>query len=317
MNNFDFSMYDNEDNENVSIKPNETAKKTSSDFDFSSYDNQESPVNMSEEQEQKEFFNKIKKNIRPYRPLREEGFSKGLLKGATANFSESIPGLEKYSKISEEEEKGAMHGELVGAFLPISAVSKVLTAPFQILKGLTKFGKAGQTAISIAQHAATGAGYGSLKQGAEVSKGNEFDVEKVAEEAMTFGVFGALFEAVPLAYRWAKSLNPQQKSEVFVKNIIPENLSPSQYEFYEKEVVPQLQKGAENEYKSALETATKENDLKFEKKMKQIQAEHEADLFDPKTNRQLSPEEYANKQKEFQNEIRRVQEEASKGFSRN
>jgi hypothetical protein len=272
-------------------------------------------IDNSEEQEQKDFYKKIRQNIKPYTPLKEEGFSKGLLKGATANFSESIPGLEDYSKIKEGEELGAMHGEFIGAALPIGGVFKALKKPFQVLEGLTNFGKLGKAGINIAKQATVGAAYGGLKQGAEVAKGNEFDTEKVAEEAMTFGLFGSLFEAVPAAYQWAKSLNPKQKSEMFVKNIIPEDLSPSQYKFYESEVVPELQKVAQTEYQSALETATNENNLKYHQELSNVKAKHEADLFDMKSNRQISPDEYAQKQKEYQNQVKKIQQDHQRNTS--
>jgi len=228
-------------------------------------------------------------------------FLKSLLSGATAGFSEYFDTL----KPNPESQKN-IPGQFFGAVIPIGLTFKAISYPFKAIQGLTQFGRIGKGALDIAQHATTGAAYGLEKETVKAVKGEEFEPENIAVESALFAAFGGVAKAIPAARNWIKSLNTNQQSQLLVDGVIPDNLTPNQYKFYEQEVLPQLRKNAEQEYQTALQDAIKESDLKYQQDLANVRAKHEADLFEMQKNKNLSQQEFATSQSEYQNKLKQV-----------
>ena len=304
MNSVDWSLYDEEAVPSATPKERSETSKTK-EVDWGVYDpeSEEKPYigqykHLTPSQYQKLSPEK-KKELQNYVPL--TGFAKGIAKGATLGYSELIPGLKV-----EEHEVGAGPGEFVGMVAPIGLIGKALSFPFRALQGLYNFSKPAQAGLRIAQSATTGGLYGAGKETAEVAKGNEFSVGNVASEAATFGVLHGLFEATPAAYKWVKSLKPKQQSQMLVEGIIPDNLTPSEYKFYESEVVPELQKAAEAEYKNSLEKAVQENDAAYKTKLENTKAEFEQGVYERAQKNEMNESEYNKSQEEYRNKLKQV-----------
>jgi len=221
-----------------------------------------------------------------------KGFVKGALSGATLGLSEKIPGLQK-----EETDLLSGFGELAGVTAPIGLIGKAISIPFK-MSGLMNYA-AGRIGLS----ASTGAAYSTGKQ---LVKGEGIDPVEVATEAAEFGVLHGLFEAAPKAYRWLKSLNTQQQADMLLEGVIPKNLNPNQYKFYETEVVPEIQKAAQMEYEQSLKQATEDLNKEFSQKMQNVKAQHENDLIKQAQEKQLSQQEFQNAQQEYQNKLKQV-----------
>ncbi len=310
MSSFNFSDYDYEDDILPVVKPKPTQQKQpikqNTSFDFDLYDDappEEKPYSLQYAQYTPSQYEKLspekKKELQEYSPLK--GLAKGVAKGVSLGASEMIPGLE-----IQEHEVGAGPGEFLGVVAPISLAAKAISYPFKALQGLTNFGKVGQAVTRTAQSASTGALYGAGKETIEAVKGNEFIPGNVAKEAALFGILHGAFESGTGAYQWLKSLRPAQQSELLVKGVIPENMTPNQYKFYQDEIIPELQARGKSEYEQAYKTAIEENNKLFEQEMANTQAAHENELYKKAQDKKLSAEEFAEDQKRYESKVKQI-----------
>ncbi len=237
-----------------------------------------------------------KKELQEYSPLK--GVAKGFLKGLSFGGSERVPELKV-----QEHETGAGVGEFLGAALPIHRVYKAIELPLKAIGGLMGFGRLGMGALKTGTALATGAVSGAAKQ---QTAGEGFDIGEISTEAAMFGALDGIFRGVPAGYNWLKSLKPAQQSEILVKGILPENLTPNQYKFYETEIAPELQKVAREEYQNALEKAVMENENTYRQELANVKAAHEEDLFKRSQKNELSDQEYARAQQDYQNKLKQV-----------
>lgn len=291
MNNFDFDLYDDEEPKKPDIitpqKPAEGTKKSSFDFDL--YDDEESskpPKNEIYEKfyKPKEYSDEEIKKMSPQDRyqyfqdlefgndyLKSGAFSKNAISSFTSGFSERIPELKPQE--GEQEGGSAILGKMVGDVAPFGLGFKLMGKALKLLPQTYKWSK---RALGVTGAFGVGAGIeGGHQYGAE----EEFDPGKILMAGSTVSLLHSLFQSTPTVYRWFKNLSETNKEAVLNKNLIPENLSPSDYKFYENEVVPELQKMAESEYKNAYEAAKQENDLMFKQEMQNIKAAHENELF--------------------------------------
>ena len=303
MNSFNWSDYEDEDFSQPIEKPKTTSKSEKKEsiknekFDWEDYGE-------SSEEERPYFgqyahltpseYEKLspekKKELQEYNPI--TGFFKGLVKGATAGATEHF----EPTKL-QEHETGSGLGEFLGAALPIGLTAKALSIPFK-MSGLLNYA-AGRIGLS----AATGATYSIEKQ---AIKGEGIKPIEIAAEAAEFGIAHSLFEAVPAAYRWIKSLKTSQQAEALVEGLIPKDLTPNQYKIYETEIAPEIQKVGQQKYQEALQQATEVNEQEFAQKMANVKAQHEDDLFKRAQEKQLSQQEYQKSQKDYENKLKQV-----------
>lgn len=324
---FDISMYSDHNNsedsepvsesrenaEPVTLKPNSYSQKQVEDFDVGSYQthsaektpektpedkiyqNYKTPEKTPEElkkmsvQERKDYAQDLKRE-REY--LQSAGFTKGLLSGVSLGATEKIPLL----KQQENESLGGL-GEVIGASAPIGLTMKALSIPFK-MTGLMNY-ITGRIGLS----ATTGATYSLEKQ---LIKGEGIDPLEVAEEAGTFGLLHGIFEAAPKAYNWIKSLNTKQQAQALAEGVIPKDLKPNQYKFYEEEVVPELQKAGQQKYEQAMQEATEANDKEFTQKMANVKAQHEDELFKRSQKQQINQEDYEQAKAQYKNKLKQV-----------
>ncbi len=319
MSNFDFSIYDEEDSSPLITKEKPPKPKNKS-FDFDDYEISETkedklkkslendkfyqavktPEYSPEEIRGMSFYDKMKyaeelETEQTY--LRTRGSTKAAASRLSFGQSEKYPGGELYG------EPGEVFGSLVGDVLPIAVAGSLIGVPLAIAGGLLNFGTKAMTATRIASSALTGAG---LEAGRQAVKGEGFDPAQIATQAIEFGAIHSLFELAPTAWNWIKSLNPGQQSEVLVKGVIPENLSPNQYKFYENEVLPEIQNVAKQEYEQAYAKAVEENNLSFEREMANTKAQHEKDLYEISKNKQASQEDFSKAQESYDNKLKQV-----------
>lgn len=257
MNSFDFSIYDDSDTtpSPKATKPVEEKGSKSQAFDFSSYDfteEQSQPINQSPEEESASkdpIYQKIKapdktleelKNMtvsekleyiqdvnRQREYLSSAGFVKGALSGATFGASENIEFLKP-----QPHENNAGLGQFVGAAIPITGVSKLLSYPVKkvfenapkLLKPLERF-----------LHAfGTGATYESGVQGVNAASGNEVDLSQIP---MTGAAFATIDSVLRIGGKLANNfmkLSPMHQAELLESGVVPEGLPKSQFETAEE-----------------------------------------------------------------------------------
>lgn len=292
---FNFDLYETPYEKSEEEKMQESATK---DITYQQYAvNHKTPEELKKlsATERREYIEDLAKE-REY--LSSAGFTKALLSEMTLGATEKIPILKP-----QEHEQLVGFGRLIGAAWPIGLTYKAISLPFKALDKIVKFGKYAQAGINTVTSVATGA---AIETGKEAIAGEGFDPEKIATEGAIFGVLDGLFRSIPVAWNWVKSLKPAQQSQMLIEGIIPEGLSPNQYKFYEKEVVPELQKVAEQEYKSALENATEENNREFQNKIANIKAQHEQDLYQRSQAQQLSQEEFTKAKLDYENKLKQT-----------
>ncbi len=248
-----------------------------------------------------------KKELQEYNPLK--GAFKGVLKGTSAGFNEKNPGMFGLAGVGlnevmpfkvEEHEVGSGVGEFFGEIAPIAKLHQALSIPLKAIPTAYKWAtRAGKTAAAIG----TGAGLETAK---EVAKGEGLDAGNIATQGAIFGLFDTAARAIPAIKNWVKSLNTSQRAEMLVDGAIPKDLPPTSYKFYETEVVPELQKVAEAEYQSAYQASVEKNNIAFEQKMRNVQAEHEKELYELAKKKQLSQEIVEKSKLEYENKMKQV-----------
>lgn len=303
---FDFSKYDpSDETEYKSPSKKEVKQPAKASFDFAKYDDSENEKPYALQyshltrKEYRELPLEKKAELQNYNPL--TGVAKGFLSGATLGGSEQIPGL----KI-QEHEVGSGLGEFAGVTVPIGIGSKIIGTPIRAIGRLMNFGKVASAATDIGASASIGAGYGAAKEGAKATRGEDIDPTNIAIEAALFGGLHGLVKAGSGTYNWIKGLKPAQQSEILVDGVIPADLTPNQYEFFEQEVIPKLRKNAETEFEQSLTNAVEENNLYYKQELANTQAKHEQDLLQKQQAGILTEQENAEIQKQYQNKLKNI-----------
>lgn len=227
--------------------------------------------------------------------LSAKGTVKGVASGLSLGLSKKIPGLEP-----KEHELGFGGGELAGEFAPIMGISKILSLPLKLVpvgyKALSALGRIGASTI-------TGS---TLEASKESIAGEELDPYAIALKGLEFGALHSLFEGIPAAYNWFKSLSTGQKSQMLVDGSIPKNLSKDQWKFYSEEIEPALSKVAQEEYASALKTATEEANTQYQQKLFNAKAQHEREMFELAQQNKISDADAIKAQQQYDNKLKQV-----------
>ncbi len=312
---FDFSIYGDDDlpvSTNSTVKP-ALQKASIEPFDFSLYEQDEIAPQKQASLTPSEARKLHSKFESPKFPLLGNlaQTAKSALSSATFGQSEKleVPGIlsgtsSKPFKRSEEEREDQLLGESLGVLAPIGGAAKIASIPvnaaFKSAKGL----------LGTAKNMLTGALTGGLYKSAEqIAKGEELSPSEIGKTAAEFAVLPAVFEAVfksvPGAYNWIKSLNTKQQSELLTKSVLPENLTPTQYKFYANEIVPELQKAAESEYKSLLDKSINEANKEYHLALRNTQAEHEKALYELANKKATQAQEQV-AQQQYENKLKQV-----------
>lgn len=238
---------------------------------------------------------------------KNRNFAKSILSGSLAGFSEYFDPL----KVDYEEE-GSSLGYMTGALLPIGLTSKGIGLGFNVLKGLYNFGPKAKVGLELAHQALTGGTYALEKQASSVARGNEFDPYAPIEEGAEFAAFGALMHGLvkysPKAKEWMSSLRPGQAEE-FLKGVLPEDLTPNQYKFWQNEVAPEWLKSTQKKYQDAVSKANQQADAKFQQDKSIARANHEKDLFEARQKNDLNQEKYEKSVNEYENNLQKAMDE--------
>lgn len=208
-------------------------------------------------------------------------------------------------------ETRTLTAELVGSAYPITKVisgaRNLLGLGMNLAKSFKLIGAAKETAAA----GLAGAAYSTAKQ---AISDDEFDPLHVAEEAAMFAgahvVIGeGLLRGVPALYNWIKDLKPKQQADMFVSGLWPKDLPENEYKFFQDEVVPSLQKKAQQEFEEASLRAVEDNDSAFNQKMANVKAKHEADIEEIRQRNELSDQTYNEEKKVYDDEVKRLTDE--------
>jgi hypothetical protein len=291
MTNFNFSLYDDEDDYKPIKERKPAPLNENKKFNFDLYDDgptNEDPVAESAKKDKvyqqyatpdynSEDIKKMSleeklqltQDLKTEKEFRQSsGFNKSLLSDLSFGFSERIEGL-----------KPQPHDLNQGLGTAAGSVPAI-AGGFEILKqGLKHIPTAYKWGTRAAKTLGAGTIGGAFEASKQVGKGEEMDYEKIATSAATFAAFDAALRTIPKGYEWLQNLGKKNQEELLINGVIPENLPPTQYKFYQDKVVPKLREVAEAEHEAAFQRAIEENDLNFKQKMENVKAEHENDLY--------------------------------------
>jgi hypothetical protein len=238
---------------------------------------------------------------------KNRNFLKSALSGTAAGFSEYFDPL----KVDYDEENSNI-GYMIGALAPIGLTYKGIGLGFNVLKNLYSFGPKAKLGLELAHQWATGVTYGATKELANVAKGEEFDPYAPVIEGAEFAAFGALLHGLvkyaPKAKEWLSSLRPGQADE-FLQGVLPDDLTPNQYKFWQNEVAPEWLESSQKKYKEAVTKANQQADAKFAQDKSIAQANHEKDLFEARQANNLTQEKYEQSVKEYENNLQKAIDE--------
>lgn len=253
MSNFDFSLYDPEDETVVSIKknpqkekkPQQNPKKEAFSFEQYDYDAPAEPKTKSSNPfaapeisaedyinlpwyQKWQHANALEKE---QRYSRSKGATKGLASGASFGLSENIPGLE-----SEEDDDWVAKGfgHLLGSALPITGSAKLVGAP---IKAAFKYGPKILEPLQHLMHAfGTGTLYESGQQGANYASGKEVDLTQIPKTGATFAALNLLGQVGGTLKQEFSRISPAHQAQILEQGIIPADLPKSQFETAEEAI---------------------------------------------------------------------------------
>lgn len=237
---------------------------------------------------------------------------------ATIPFPKSLQGAEnliqgvlaiKQGKIDknalkpQDYENNQFLGSAAGIALPFAGIATPAGQALSAGARLLNLGKIGQYAAGVAGSAFGGGAYEGIRQQAS---NEQFDPTKIAEEAAIMGVGHIALSALASAGKgalklgkWLKGLKPEQEANLLAEGIIPKDLEPNQYKFFQDEVVPELRQLAESEFKAAQEASVAENNAAYQQQLRRAQIEHEAILRETGAENAQAQEQYSNKLKQL------------------
>jgi hypothetical protein len=226
--------------------------------------------------------------------LGSAGFTKQLLSNLSLGGTEHIDALKP-----QEYENQKTLGGLTGEAIPFAVGYWAISLPFKILEKFTKYSS---WATKAAPLFFTGSALSTAKQ---AIKGEGVSALEAAEEGASFVLLDSALKGIVGGYKWLKSLS-LDKQKKLLSGSIPDNLSPNEYKFYEENVVPEIRKNAETEYKQALKEATEKNELEYRQKMANVKAEHENNLLEEEKNQSLNKTEYEKAQNQYKNKLKQA-----------
>ncbi len=244
MNNFDFSLYDPEDDSPI-VSPKKMVKKEENDkpFSFDDYDYFDEPTENTELPQSEVTFktpeeiNKLTPEERLAYNIQQQdqssklfkNFTKSAASGATLGYSE------KNDPIADEDR--SVVGELIGSAIPITGIGTAISLPVKAGASLIKNApRVANTLSRLMTSFGTGASYEGGKQAV---KGEGFDTGEILKTGATFATIDSLFGAGTKAYKWLKGLTPSQQATILEQQVIPKDLPKSQYATAE-EILKQL-----------------------------------------------------------------------------
>lgn len=221
---------------------------------------------------------------------------KEVLSGATLGGTEHIPGL----KLEEGEGTGA--GKLLGEAIPLALgggalgyIGKFIPAAYRTARTIYGFGAA----------AALGGGFEASKEAIE---GEELNPYNIGLQALTFAGLHGAFVGGKKVYDWFTTPKGIKSAGDLVKGVLPTDVSPSDYKWLANEVAPAMVAIGEEEYASALAKSQRSLDENFAKKMANVRAKHEADLYKLANEKQLGQAEAQAAEAAYEQELRAAEE---------
>ncbi len=151
-------------------------------------------------------------------------------------------------------------------------------------------------------------GFAASKEGVRAATGKDVNWEAIPEEAINWAAFdlalGGILVGAPAAYRRIKNFSKKDKESIFVKGVIPENLSARDYEATENAITEIRTKGREDLQRST-QKAQEDLDLQYSQKMANVKAEYEKGEYE----RGRLQQEYETKSAELEAENKAALEE--------
>ncbi len=244
-------------------------------------------------------------NVRTNQAGKNKSFLKGLTLGKSSQFDYYKHGPEEDEEwLFETAGEGALI--LLGqkVFFPSSyaapaVASNPLTKP-------TVTEKAVKLAKEVAPSVGIGTAFESQKQ---LNRGEPQNIPKQVLKGIEYGLFHLALLGAKGAYNFFKNLKPKQQAQALVEGVIPDDLNPTSYKTYQNEVVPELQRIGRQELDAAHTKAVEANDLKYEQKLANTQAQHEADLLEIAQKQEATEQDIFAYEENYQNKLRQIQAE--------
>lgn len=259
MNNFDFSVYDNEDTSppvKTNNKPQGKPEKSEpSNFSFDAYDFSDHATPEPEPSKSKgknpfetKPFSKedyakmsISEKIQYAKDLEKEqryesskAFTKNAASALSFGFSEDIPG---FKPEEGEDPVAGWAGTVVGHAAPILGAGKLVGAG---LNAATKVApKVLQPLYRFLHAFGTGATVESGKQGANAIRGEEVDLSQIPKTGAEFLAVDSFIRGLGALGKKFLQISPAHQAQILEEGVIPKDLPKSQFETAE-EVLNQL-----------------------------------------------------------------------------
>lgn len=254
MNNFDFSVYDNEDtsppvkvNSKPQVKP---PKQEPSSFSFDAYDfsgdatpQQETAKPKSKNPFETKPFSKedyakmsISEKIQYAKDLEKEqryesskAFTKNAASSLSFGFSEDIPG---FKPEEGEDPVAGWAGTVAGHALPIAGSAKLVGAG---LNAATKLApKVLQPLYRFLHAFGTGATVESGKQGANAIRGEEVNLSQIPKTGAEFLAVDSFIRGLGALGKKFLQISPAHQAQILEEGVIPKDLPKSQFETAEQ-----------------------------------------------------------------------------------
>lgn len=224
--------------------------------------------------------------------------------------------VDKNALKPQDYENNKLLGSAVGIAAPAIALSTPAGLALGSLAETLGLGAAGKFGGQVLGSAVGGGAYEGLRQR---NMNEEFDPQKIGEEALTWGAGHFAFSTLLAAGKdlvkfgtWLKGLKPEQQSKAIADQLKITDLEPNQYKYFQNEVVPELRQAAENEFMILQEAAIAENDATYQEALRRAQIEHEAKVREVGFENAQAKQEYQNELKqlaaEHQNKLQEIEQ---------
>lgn len=227
---------------------------------------------------------------------------KNVLSGASFGFSEKVPQLKP-----NEDIPGAEAYKFLGEAIPLAGAFGVSHKGITLLKDAFQLGKIAVTGLGVT---AAGGIFGGVEAAKQTARDEDLDVEKIGVAAaegaaLDLGIRGLIsaYSQLPKAVQWAKSYLPSHQAEQFANGVIPKDLSPTQYKFFQDEVIPEWLEIAGKEAEETHLSSVEESKKAYSQEVANIRAKHENKLQEIESRYQTEQEEFFRSQQEQSQEL--------------
>ncbi len=146
---------------------------------------------------------------------------------------------------------------------------------------------------------------GSMIMGTSGQAAEEVGFGPTGQAIAEMAPFGAAaLSRIPQFSNMWKNFTKQQKADALTRGIVPSDLEPNQYKFFETEVVPELKQRAEQHYTEAKQAAESKLNQDYNQRLANVKAKHQ--------NEMAAQEEAQLLQDEYKNELKRINDQFQK-----